>query len=194
MKNYILYVQDNENNYSEEEFKSIISKKLRYIKSYYLFIIDKQILEQDDNPFYALIDVYARQELLWWVHTFLLNAEFHIEVNDEKLLPSATDADIQFLIKKMEERKEKTQCDPQPQSPQGMLNERAFSNREALQVLLQELCTDYESEDDLLFKSFQAETAYFLSSYIGGSSTLRWYQKPINGCFPKEGFITFRYI
>lgn len=193
VENYSLYLQGNRNP-PEEQDKFIIYGKLRYIKSKYLLSIDEKIREQENNLFFALIDVYMRQKILWQTHTFLLYAEMDIEVNGEKFMLSATDADIQFLFEKMEERREKTWCNPQPQSPPGILNERAFPNIETLQALLQELCDDYGTENDLLFKSFQAEASYFLSSYIEESSIIRWYQKPIYGWFPREGFITFRYI
>jgi hypothetical protein len=194
MENYAIYLQDDEHAYTEKEYKSIITKRVKYIKSHYLLIMDKQILELDSNLLFALIDVYSRQRILWWTHAFLFDAELYTRTNDEKFVPSANNADIQAIIDQMKEKREKTLCNPEPKSPQGILNERAFSSIEALQILLHELCKDYETENSLLFKSFQAETAYAISSYIGGSSTLRWYQKPAYGVFPREGFITFRYI
>ena len=194
LEDYAPYLQDGEHTYTEKEYKSIITKRVKYIKYHYLLLIDEQILELDNNLLYALIDVYTRQRILWWTQVFLFDAELYIRTNDEKVIPSATDADIQFLKEKMEERREKTLCNPDPQPPQGMLNEHAFSSIEALQTLLHELCTDYETEDSLLFKSFQAEAAYAISTYIEGSFTLTWYQKPAYGVFPRKGFITFRYI
>ena len=194
LEDYAFYLQDGEHTYTEKEYKSIITKRVKYIKYHYLLLIDEQILELDNNLLYALIDVYTRQRILWWTQVFLFDAELYIRTNDEKVIPSATDADIQFLKEKMEERREKTLCNPDPQPPPGILNERSFSSIEALQALLYELCTNYETEDSLLFKSFQAETAYFISSYIEGSFTFTWYHKPAYGVFSRKGFITFRYI
>ncbi|MGD2248266.1 MAG: hypothetical protein PVF58_07645 [Candidatus Methanofastidiosia archaeon] len=94
----------------------------------------------------------------------------------------------------IEEKREKTHCYVEGQPPQGLFNKRSYTNIEPLIPVLEKICTDFENEDDLLYRAYQAEAALYLSDFVKGFSHMRWYELPNYGWFPKETFVTFRYI
>lgn len=124
----------------------------------------------------------------------LMRGEFFIELYDGYFVPSATSEKKERIAEMIEEKREKTHCFLEPHPPEGLFNRRSYTNIEPLISVLEKICVDFEVEDDLLYKAYEAEAALSLSDYIIGFSHMKWYELPQYGWFPKEGVVTFQYI
>lgn len=183
----------NENTAPEGETEETIMMKRMNIKYTYLLALEEGILEERNSIIWSLLDVYSRQRALWWGHWALVDGDFLVDQWEDYFVSpdSEKTAKLESIIR---EKKEDTTCFLQSQPPPGLLNERAYVNIEPLRLLLQEICSDSDREDDLLYTAYQSEAALYLSEFIQGFSKMKWYEKPIYGGFPQSGFVTFRYI
>lgn len=179
---------------STEEQEELVIMKARYIRYSYLAFLEERILEEQNSILWSLLDVYSRQRALWWGNWSLSNADFLIDQWEAYFVSTDSSQNREEVESMIREKRKNTQCFPQYQPSQGVLNRRAYENTEPLRFLLEKICNDYEKEDELLYRAYQAEAASYLSKYIEGFSRMKWFEKPVYGWFPREGFVTFRYI
>lgn len=207
---------ENLNPTSVDELERLNTSKVQYVELFYFTSLEQEILEEENNIFWSLLDVYSRQRVIYWGYISLEYPSFSVgkwygmgslikprlsSVDTgkpgwhESFLFSEDFQEIRQRIEgKIEERREETQCFPDFQPPEGILNERAYKNTEPLRILLEDICKDLEEEEDLLLRVYESEAAYFLSNHIQGFSKMRWWKQPIYGSFSKDSFVTFRYI
>lgn len=179
---------------SVEEWKDLNKLKNDYLYLSYLLFLERETLNQETSSAWALIDVYAKQRMLFWGVWSLEGGDFFIETWEDRFVPFPDQNSLSILGKEINEKKARTQCSYQPMYPEGFLNRKAYNSTRALQLLFRKICSDSEREDDLQYKAFQVDAALFLSTYIQGFPDMKWYEQPIYGWFPKSGFVTFRYI
>lgn len=177
-----------------EEYEELNWEKAKYITYVYHKCICEKILEKDSSIPWSFIDVYARQRVLWLSYFPLSFAEFFIELHEDYFVPSATSEKREKMAEMIEKKREKTHCFLEVHPPQGLFNKRSYSNIEPLIPVLEKICRDFEAEDDLLYRAYQAEAALYLSDLVKGFSHMKWYELPHYGAFPREGVVTFRYI
>lgn len=201
---------------SIEDAGKLNAMKIQYAEHFYLSNLEQTLIEEDNNIFWSLIDVYARQRVICWGYWALsysadsvgewygmgskivpLLSSYNTETPGwhESFLFSEEFQDIsQGIEEKIEKRRDNTQCQPEPHPPEGIANRRAYTNVEPLRELLTEVCADFEKEEDYLLKIYESEGAYFLSVFVKGFSSMRWWEQPIYGWFTKKWIITYRYI
>jgi hypothetical protein len=210
------YEAENLNPTSAEELENLNTLKVESVTLSYFIELEREVLKEENNLFWSLLDVYSRQRVIYWGYMSLEYPSFsvgkwygmgglikprlpNVDTGEpgwhESFLFSEDFQDIKQKIEsKIEERREDTQCFPDHRPPDGILNERAYKNTESLRILLEDICTDFGEEEDLLLRVYESEAAYFLSKYIQGFSEMKWWEKPIYGSFSRDSFVTFRYI
>ena len=210
------YMAENLNPTSTEELENLNTVKVESVTLSYFIDLEREVLKEENNMFWSLLDVYSRQRAIYWGYMSLEYPSFsvgkwygegglikprlpNVDTEEpgwhESFLFSGDFQDIKQKIEsKIEERREETQCFPDLRPPDGILNERAYKNTEPLRILLEDICTDFEEEKDLLLRVYESEAAYFLSKYTQGFSEMKWWEKPTYGSFSRDSFVTFRYI
>jgi hypothetical protein len=163
---------------SVEEWKDLNTLKKDYLYLSYLLFLERETLDQETSPVWSLIDVYTRQRMLFWGFWSLQGGELFIKEWEDCFSPSPDQSSLSILEKRINEKKARTQCSYQPLPPEGFLNRKAYSSTRPLQLLFRRICSDFEREDDLLNRAFQADAALFLSTYIQGFPDMKWYEHP----------------